>query len=382
MRKKPSSVFRFLGLTGLTLVLIFGQGCASKVAPRGPGGDTVSPVTPPAGAPAENTPPAAAGQAKSAPAAVAPAEAGGVAQGTRQVGARISTYYLSSNDEIRVSVFGYPELTRNVRIPPDGHAFFPVAGDLAVDGMSIPELRRTLEEKLRTADEQRIGTGDQIMIRVYRNEDLGGAMTVASSGRVQLPLAGEVQIAGLTVEAANNTIAEKLTRYVLTPTVSTTIIKSASGLPGRISDPHVSVEVMAFGGHKVLVLGEVQRPGVYVSEGGSRLLEMMARAGGPTEAAKLKNVALVRPATETSAARTALVNLELALKSGDANQNPTVQRGDIIYVPRTTVANLARFFRYIYEILRPFVTVETGIWLGQNIEQGPADRTAGAIVFQ
>jgi protein involved in polysaccharide export with SLBB domain len=160
------------------------------------------------------------------------------------------------------------------------------------------------------------------------------------------------------------------------PSVSTTIVKSASGLPGRISDPQVSVEVVGFGGHKILVLGEVKQPGIYVSEGGSRVLEMLARAGGPTDNAKLKNVALVRPATETSPVRNAILNLDEALKTGDLEQNPPVQRGDVIYVPKTTIAKVAQFFDQLYSIIRPFVDVTRGIWYLQNIgivftETGP-----------
>jgi protein involved in polysaccharide export with SLBB domain len=125
----------------------------------------------------------------------------------------------------------------------------------------------------------------------------------------------------------------------------------------------------------------VEKPGVYVSEGGSRILEMLARAGGATNDAQLKNVALVRPATETSPARNAIVNLDRAIKTGDLGQNPPVQRGDVIYVPKTTIAKMAVFFKQLYEILRPIVLVETGIWLGQNIEAGPGRGTNSAIVF-
>jgi protein involved in polysaccharide export with SLBB domain len=144
----------------------------------------------------------------------------------------------------------------------------------------------------------------------------------------------------------------------------------------------VSVEVMAFGGHKILVLGEVENPGVYVNEGGSRLLEIVARAGGPTKDAKMKNVALIRPATETSPARTAVVDLDRAIKNGDLNQNPPVQRGDVIYVPKTTIAKVAQFFEQVYAIVRPFVVIETGIWLGENIEAGARSQTPSPIVFQ
>lgn len=362
--------------------LALAPGCAKGPPPQEPGAGraqqpsppapTVSQAEPAAPTVSENEP--APPPAEPAPGKLEPIESG------RQIGARISTYYLSAGDEIRVSVSGYPELGRTVRIPPDGHMFFPMVGDIGVDGMSIPELRKILADGLRSADELRIGAGDQVAIRVYRNDDLGTTTIVPSSGQVHLPLAGAVEVAGLTVEGANQAIGERLLRYVVKPSVSTSILKSASGLPGRITDPHVSVEVMVFGGHKILVLGEVERPGVYVDEGGSRLLEMVARAGGPTEDAKLRTVALIRPATETSPARRALVNLDRALKSGDLEQNPPVQRGDVIFIPKTTMANLALFFEQVYAIVRPFVAVEAGIWYGQRIDVGVVQNPP--IVFQ
>jgi polysaccharide export outer membrane protein len=366
-------------------------GCAKQVPPQGVDAARTEPSAPPRSVDANAatpkpqaeptpTPPAESAANPQAEPAAAKFES---LQGQRQLGPRMSTYYLSAGDEIKVSVFGYPELERTLKIPPDGHMFFPMTGDINVDGMSIPELRKILTEKLRTADEQRIASGDQLVVRVYRNDDLTMTTVVPSSGRVNLPLAGEVELKGLTVEAANQAVAEKLTPYVVKPSVTTTILKSASGLPGRITDPHVSVEVQAFGGHKVLVLGEVVRPGVYVNEGGSRVLDVLARAGGPTEAAKLSSVALVRPATETSPARNALIDLDRALKNGEWSQNPPVQKGDVIYVPKSTMASVAQFFAYVYAIVRPLVTIETGIWLGQNIEAGPRNRTTtGAIVFE
>ncbi len=383
-----SSTARLLVLAGLSTGLL---DCAKQVPPQGvataasgePQAQQAAPQPEAAlKLPMEATPPPAA-ESVSKPEADEAAAKFESLQGQRQLGPRISTYYLSAGDEIKVSVFGYAELDRTLKIPPDGHMFYPMVGDIDVDGMSIPELRKVLTEKLKTADEQLIASGDQLVVRVYRNDDLTLTTVVPSSGRVTLPLAGEVEVKGLTVEAANQAVAEKLTQYVVKPAVTTTILKSASGLPGRITDPHVSVEVLAFGGHKVLVLGEVQKPGVYVNEGGSRVLDILARAGGPTEAAKLKSTALVRPATETSAARNAILDLDRALRLGDWSQNPPVQKGDVIYVPKSTMASVAQFFSYVYAIVRPIVTIETGIWLGQNIDEGPRrNNTAGAIVFE
>jgi len=95
----------------------------------------------------------------------------------------------------------------------------------------------------------------------------------------------------------------------------------------------------------------------------------------------MKNVAFIRPATETSPPRNVVLNLDRVLKKGDLDQNPPVQRGDIIYVPKTTMARMALFFQQVYEILRPIVLVETGIWLGENIDAGPGRGNQGSIVF-
>ena len=373
---------RFLALAGLLVGLAFAPGCAKQVPPQGmatpgtepsaqsPSVEKNEPTRKPPAEPASNQQ-GEAGAAKIEP------------QSARQLGPRISTYYLSSGDEIKVSVFGYPELDRTLKIPPDGHMFYPMVGDISVDGLSIPELRQIVTDKLKGADDQRIASGDQLSVKVYRQDDLTVTTVVPSSGVVNLPLAGEVDLKGLTVEAANQAVAEKLRPYVVKPAVTTTIVKSATGLPGRITDPHVSVEVLAFGGHKILVLGEVVKPGVYVNEGGSRVLDVLAKAGGPTSDAKMRSVAFVRPATETSPARNALLDLDRALKNGEWSQNPPVQKGDVIYVPKSTMASVAQFFAYVYAIVRPLVTIETGIWLGQNIEAGPGVRnTADTVVFQ
>ena len=55
------------------------------------------------------------------------------------------------------------------------------------------------------------------------------------------------------------------------------------------------------------------------------------------------------------------------VETGNLEQNPPVQRGDIIYVPKTTIAKVAQFFDHVNAIVRPFVEVTRGIWFLQNI---------------
>jgi protein involved in polysaccharide export with SLBB domain len=291
---------------------------------------------------------------------------------------RLTTYYLSPGDEIRISVYGYPDLDRTLKVPPDGHIDYPVVGELAVDGVSIPDLRQTLTQGLKSTGEQRIEAGNELHVTVYRHQELDTTVIVPSSGSVNLPLAGEVPLAGLTVEEANAAIEAKLAKFILTPSVNANIGKSA--LPGRIADPQVSIEVLQFGGQKILVLGEVEKPGVYLNEGGARLLDMIAAAGGATPNAQLKTVAVVRPGNKTTPPQPMVANVKMAVDSGDLSQNILVVKGDVIYVPKTAIANVAQFFEYLYTIVRPIVDIETGIWLYQNIDVGPR-RGTNTVVF-
>lgn len=280
-----------------------------------------------------------------------------------------STYRMSAGDEIRIVVYGYPELERTLRIGPEEVLYYPMVGEVPVHDLSIPDLRELLIHGLETAADQRIQTGDELKVTVFRHEELDTVAAVPSSGRIQLPLAGDVPVAGLTVEQANAAIAERLSRYVLKPAVSTSIRQSA--LPGRILDPQVSVEVLGFGGQKVAVLGEVARPGIYLSDGSTRLTDLLAQAGGTTEAAELRRIVLVRPASGETEEVAATINLTEMIRDGNLDHDYPIQRGDVIYVPTTSIANAGNFMQQVFWTIRPFTEILRGVWLGQNISYGP-----------
>ena len=66
-----------------------------------------------------------------------------------------------------------------------------------------------------------LGPGDKVRITVYRDEDLSGTYGVDSSGRISLPLVGGVVAQGLTIPELERTIADRLSRdYLKDPSVS------------------------------------------------------------------------------------------------------------------------------------------------------------------
>lgn len=106
-----------------------------------------------------------------------------------------------------------------------------------------------------------IGPGDVLRISVYDHPDLTLVTRVDDLGRIAFPLAGQIEIGGETVAAAAQLIAARLNGdYVV--------------------NPQVAVFVEEFRSKKVVIIGEVARPGLYELSGPTTLLELISKAGG------------------------------------------------------------------------------------------------------
>lgn len=87
-----------------------------------------------------------------------------------------------------------------------------------------------------------------------------GVIRVDHQGNIQLPLAGRVHAAGLTVEGLEKEIGERLS--------------------GVMNNPEVRVAIAEYRNHPVSVLGAVRSPGVYQVSGQKTLYEILSTAGG------------------------------------------------------------------------------------------------------
>ncbi len=328
---------------------------------------------------------------------------------------------LLPGDEISISVYGHEELSRRLIIPPDGNIYYPLVGTIEVGGKTPEEVREIITEGLSRYREEKLLPGDEISISVYRQEDLDRKILIPPDGYIFFPLVGEIKAEGMRPSELRRVITDGLAktiedpqvsvdvisfgapRVVADPQVSVDIISSSSpkaladpqvsvemvsfgtpkivvdpqvavditrlSAPKTVYDPQVSIEVTNFGGQKVYVLGEVKHPGVFAANGNMSLVEAISMAGGLTLDGNDKTVLLVR--TGGQGPQPMVVDLERALTKGDMTQNPVLRRGDIVYVPRTYISNVDRFFEHLSTIIKPLINIETGYWLGQNIEAGP-----------
>lgn len=280
-------------------------------------------------------------------------------------------FVLSPGDEISITILDHEELNKRVVIPPDGIFFFPLVGEIDAKNKTIKELRETISKGLSGYHDFTISPGDEISISVYRNEDLNKKFIIPPDQRFFYPLVGEIDTKGKTPSQIREIITSELSKNVIDPQVSVDILKQ--GKTKIIVDPQVSIEVIRLSSQKVYVLGEVNRPGVFPVDGRLSVIEAISMAGGFTLDAKQGNVLVIRGGLKKS--EIMKIDVKDFLKDADITQNISLQRGDIVYVPASTVANVDRFFRHLATIIRPIVDIETGIVLEPRVEDTFRNKT-------
>ncbi len=124
------------------------------------------------------------------------------------------------------------------------------------------------------ANEYQLGPGDRVRLNVFGEDALSGEFLISNRGNVAVPLVGDVKAGGLTIEAFERTVEEKL--------VATDMVRT----------PRVSVDVIAY--RPFYILGEVSTPGQYPYAIGMTLTKAVATAGGFTYRANSNVVYVTR----------------------------------------------------------------------------------------
>lgn len=165
--------------------------------------------------------------------------------------------------------------------------------------------------------------GDTINITIQEEQELSGTCKVDRDGNIALPPpVGALSVLGLTAEQIRSKLTERLSEYIVEPTVFVFISKAA--------------------GFTVHVLGEVMRPNfIQVAEGAS-LQEAITQAGGLTEFADIKHIRLLRKEEESENRSESIIDFSLFVRDSDLTANPTLKADDVIIIPRLSREERAR----------------------------------------
>lgn len=173
--------------------------------------------------------------------------------------------------------------------------------------------------------------GDVLEIKFYYDAKLNETVIIRPDGKISLQLIGEVTAAEQTPSELNRVILNRYSKF--------------------LRDPEVTVIVKDFGGQKVYVGGEVTMPGVIPLKGRSTVLQAILNAGGFKETAHEGNVIVIsRGPNDTSVARK--VDLSDVITGKVDGKDVLVKPFDVIYVPKTVVAEVNKFVdQYIRKVI-------------------------------
>lgn len=179
----------------------------------------------------------------------------------------------------------------------------------------------------------RIRVTDVLTVGFFRTETLNQSRQVGPDGEIQLMLIGRVPVVGRTLAEVTEELTERYAEELV--------------------DPQLTLSVEEFSALTVYVGGEVTRQGGVPYRGGLTLVQAIMDAGGFLRTARLTEVVLTRRGPEGRPVAV-VANVENVLKNANFADDVTLAPMDVVYVPRSRVADVNKFMeQYIYENLPP-----------------------------
>jgi polysaccharide export outer membrane protein len=167
----------------------------------------------------------------------------------------------------------------------------------AIKTLKQPEVHATL------------GPGDVFDIRVFQEADLSGMYRVDETGKIDYPLVGPVKVAG----RLPNDVAGELQRR----------------LRAFLKSPQVSVYLREPNSQRVIVYGQVQRPGTFPYAYPMTVSQAISLAGGFATMAARDKVRVFRIDHDHQV----VINVNVRSIAEGRDPNQYLVPGDEIYVP-------------------------------------------------
>jgi len=238
-------------------------------------------------------------------------------------------YRLGPEDVVAITVLYHPEFSVEMAtIRPDGKINYPLAGDIEAAGKTVAEVAEIIRQAVgRDVREPRVSVR---LVSRYISP-------VYVLGAVRTPGAVEVKDTVTVAEAialAGGLDATAAPRYglIIRPGGEQTDIDVAAAMSGAapmgkmLLKPGDTLVVSAQ--FLVSVVGEVVSPGRYPIERGDKVGDALAAAGGLTQMADARAARLVRADGQTLA-----LDLDAMLNRGQMDDNHLLEPGDVILAP-------------------------------------------------
>ena len=123
-----------------------------------------------------------------------------------------------------------------------------------------------------------IGAGDLLSISVWKEEGLQKDVLVKPDGYITFPLVGDIKAGGSNTKLLTKLLVDKLNAFIPNPNVTVSVLQSAS--------------------NRIYVIGQVNKPGQFVTLQYMDVLQALTLAGGLTPYADSDNIKILRRSEE------------------------------------------------------------------------------------
>ena len=179
----------------------------------------------------------------------------------------------------------------------------------------------------------RIQVDDELEIKFWGNEELDHSVKVRPDGMISLPYVDDVRAGGLTPAELDKELTELYS--------------------SELTLPALTVIVTEAGGQLIYLGGEVSSQGSLRLAEKMTLMQAIQEAGGLLTTARREQILIIRTAHDGERMARSL-NLRPVLSGEDLSGDIQLQANDVIFVPRTRIANVNIFVdQYINSII-PF----------------------------
>ncbi len=318
-------------------------------------------------------------------------------------------YTLNVDDQIQITVKS-GEVQGPYRILRDGTCTLPLVGAVPLYGMTIDAARNELVSRYRRHYQD--PTVD-ILVTESSSRQLQEDVFILQDGRCTLPVVGLVLLAGLTIPEAIAVISERYQQHFRDPKIELMVLGSREratdflaslgrALGGSVREfviqpdgilelpliqpirpvgrtliavreeirnayavafPGIEVTTNLSAQHSrtVAVLGEVERGGLLDLPAPLSPPAAIALAGGFRNTAHRAQVLLVHPENDGSLT-VRVINLAAALNMSDPSVWAlSVMPGDVVFVPKSNIANADQF---VDQFIRQLIPIDVGVGIG------------------
>src|ERR1700733_14920379 len=185
-------------------------------------------------------------------------------------------------------------------------------------------ITNSAESQLRQRPRYLLRPGDTLQLQYRLTPDLNQTVSVQPDGYVDLNVAGEVQVAGLTVTQAHDLIVQKESEH--------------------LNNPELNLILEEFTRPYVVVAGEVAKPGQIEMRENMTALSAILLSGGFTQSAKSGQIIVFRKFNDTID-EVKQIDLTRVEKTAQLEKDIALQPGDLILVPHDKISRMQHYMQ-------------------------------------